>query len=111
MDYKITELKRCNLLEVTGRVDSSTAPKLSQAFDEITETGNYRIVFNMQELEFISSAGLWVMVNALKKCKRFNRGEIVLAEVPEQVYHALDLAGFIPYFKVFEDATQAVGSF
>ena len=111
MEYQITELKRCTLLEVSGRVDSSTAPKLSQAFDEIIESGNYRIVFDMNKMDFISSAGLWVMVNAQKKCKRFNRGEVVIAAPPERIVHALDLAGFIPFFKVFEDSTSAVGSF
>jgi anti-sigma B factor antagonist len=51
------------------------------------------------------------LVNAQKKCKRFNRGELVLASVTQRIHDALDLAGFIPYFKVYEDTAQAVGSF
>jgi len=111
MEIKATPLKRCVLLQVEGRIDSSTAPQLAEKFNEIIEGGKFRIVFDMSKVEFISSAGLWVMVTAQKKCKRFNRGEIYLAEVPTRIYEALDLAGFIPYFKVFNSTAEAVGSF
>ena len=51
------------------------------------------------------------MINAQKSCKRYNRGEVVLAAVPSNICSALDLAGFIPLFTIFDDVTAAVGSF
>ncbi len=111
MDIKKSKLKRCVLLKLRGRIDSATTPELQKEINEITEEGNYKLVLDFSDVDFISSAGLWVLVNAQKKCKRFNRGEVVLAEVPERIHNALDLAGFIPYFKIFEDSTAAVGSF
>lgn len=111
MEVKITILKRCVLFEVSGRVDSSTAPELQKALNEVIEAGNYKLVLDLHQVDFISSAGLWVLVNAQKKCKRFNRGELVMAEVPQRIHNAFDLAGFIPYFKTFDDSTKAVGSF
>lgn len=111
MNVDRTELKRCVLLTLHGRIDSATAPDLQNVINEITEEGNFKLVLDMDDVEFISSAGLWVLVNAQKKCKRFNRGEVVLADVPKRVYDALDLAGFIPYFKIYEDPTLAVGNF
>ena len=111
MEIKTTNLKRCALINVSGRVDSATAPSLQKNLNEVIEEGNYKLVLDLQQVDFISSAGLWVLVNAQKKCKRFNRGELVLAAVPKRIFDALDLAGFIPYFKTFEDSTKAVGSF
>lgn len=111
MDIEKNELKRCVLLTPHGRIDSATAPELQKEINETTEEGNYKLVLDFSDVDFISSAGLWVLVNAQKKCKRFNRGEVVLANVPERIHDALDLAGFIPYFKMFEDSTTAVGSF
>lgn len=111
MDIKTTLLKRCVLIAIKGRVDSATAPKLKEEIEGVTEEGNFKLVFDMKEMDFISSAGLWVLVNAQKKCKRFNRGEVLLSNVPNRIQGALDLAGFIPYFKIFDDSTQAVGSF
>jgi len=111
MDIEKSELKRCVLLKLQGRIDSATAPELQKEINEVTEEGNFKLVLDFSDVDFISSAGLWVLVNAQKKCKRFNRGEVVLAKIPERIHDALDLAGFIPYFKIFEDSTAAVGSF
>jgi anti-sigma B factor antagonist len=48
---------------------------------------------------------------AQRNCKRYNRGEVVLASVPERIREALDLAGFTELFKTFDDPLQAVGHF
>ena len=111
MEVITSKLKRCVLLEASGRIDSSTAPKLQSVINEVIDGGNYKLVLDMTNVEFISSAGLWVLVNAQKKCKRFNRGEVVLTGLGKRLHDALDLAGFIPYFKIFDDRTQAVGSY
>jgi anti-sigma B factor antagonist len=111
MEINTTLMKHCVLVKVTGKLDSSTAPSLSAELKKITDAGNYRIVLDMSQLEFISSAGLWVLVNTQKNCKRFNRGELVLAEVPNKIYSALDLAGFTHYYQIFKTTPEAVGSF
>ena len=111
MEIKSTSMKHCVLVQVTGKLDSSSAPQLSEQLKKITEEGNYRIVLDMSKLEFVSSAGLWVLVNTQKVCKRFNRGELVFAEVPSKIYSALDLAGFIHYYKLFKTTAEAVGNF
>ena len=65
----------------------------------------------MADVEYMSSAGLRVLINTQKTCKRYNRGELVLACVPKRIYEALELAGFVPLFKFFDDVTSAVGHF
>jgi anti-sigma B factor antagonist len=111
MEITTTQFKRCDLVKATGRIDSQTAPQLAEAFDAINKAGRFRIVFDMSDLNFVSSAGLRVMIDTQKTCKRFNRGQVVLAGVPERIYEALDLAGFVPLFKLFDDTVKAVGSF
>lgn len=111
MDVTTAPLKRCTLITASGRIDSATAPKLQSVINEVTEDGNFKLVLDLTNVDFISSAGLWVLVNSQKKCKRFNRGELVLTGLQNRIQEALDLAGFIPYFKIFEDTTKAVGSF
>ena len=111
LEVTTKQFKRCDLVMATGRIDSQTAPQLSDVFDAINNAGRYRIVFDMTELVYISSAGLRIMINVQKACKRWNRGEMVLAGVPEKIYGALKLAGFLPLFKIYDDATEAVGHF
>jgi anti-sigma B factor antagonist len=111
MEVTTKELKRCDLVKIDGRIDSNTAPQLAEAFNAINEAEHFRIVFDMSGVDFISSAGLRVLISVQKTCKRWNRGELVLANVPQRIYEALDLAGFVPLFKFFGDVVEAVGSF
>jgi anti-sigma B factor antagonist len=111
MEVTSSHHKHCDLVKVTGRVDSQTAPQLAEALDAITDAGHFKIVLDLSLIEFMSSAGLRVLINTQKNCKRFNRGEVVLAVVPQRIYEALDLAGFIPLFTFFDDVTSAVGHF
>lgn len=111
MEINITDHKRCDVVSVTGRVDSFTAPRLGEALGEITNAGRFNIVIDMTAIEYVSSAGLRVLIDVQKTCKHFNRGEVILVGVPKPIYETLDLAGFVPLFKFSDELTSAVGSF
>ena len=111
MDVTTQEYKHCDLLSVKGRVDSASAPQFSQALEAITEKGRYKIVVDMKELEYMSSAGFRALVAAQRDCKRYNRGEVVLASIPRRIHEALELTGFTELFKTFDDTLAAVGNF
>jgi anti-sigma B factor antagonist len=111
MEVSITKFKRCDMIKVTGRINSQTAPQLAEALKGMLDAEQYRIVFEMSDVDFISSAGLRVLIEAQKTCKRWNRGEIALACVPQQIRETLDLAGFVPLFRLFDSTVEAVGSF
>jgi len=111
MELTTEQLKRCDLVKVAGRIDSQAAPQLAEALNTITEAGRFKIVFDMSDADFISSAGLRILIDVQKTCKRWNRGQLILAAVPERIYETLDLAGFVPLFNIFDDVLHAVGSF
>lgn len=110
MEIEHTQYKHCDLVKARGRIDSYTAPQLSEALNKITESGRYKIALDLSEVEFMSSAGLRALINTQKVCKRYNRGELVLVNVPENIRAALDLAGFIPLFKIYDDVVTAIGN-
>ena len=70
MDVESKEYKSCDLVTVSGRIDSYSAPQLQEAVDEVTEVGRYKIVIDMSGVEFMSSAGLRVLIGTQKKCKK-----------------------------------------
>jgi len=111
METSLKEFKHCDVIAVTGRVDSSTAPKFSAALEKITDKGRYKIVVDMTGMEYMSSAGFRALLSAQRNCKRYNRGEVVLSAVPHQIKEALELAGFTELFKTYDDDLAAVGSF
>jgi anti-sigma B factor antagonist len=111
MEITTQEYKHCVMVDLKGRIDSSTAPQFSQALDKINNDGHYKIVVNMSGLEYMSSAGFRALLATQRNCKRYNRGELVLAVVPERIHEALELAGFTELFKTFDDPLAAVGHF
>ena len=110
---KITtkQLKRVDVVTVSGRVDSSTAPELDKVLRSITDAERFRICMDLKDLEYLSSAGIKVLISTLKTCKRWNRGELRLANMPPYIAEVFDLAGLIPLFKLYPDLVEAVGSF
>ena len=111
MEITTKEFKHCNLVTLSGRVDSATAPQFTQAMDRMIDKGVYKFVIDMNELEYMSSAGFRALLSAQRTCKRYNRGEVILAAVPARIREALELAGFTELFKTFPDPLEAVGSF
>jgi len=111
MDVTHKRLKRVDLVAVSGRLDSRTAPDLEESFRAINDADRFRIVVDMTDLEFLSSAGLRVLISVLKNCRRYNRGDVRLANVPERVADVLELAGVDVLFKIYSDPAEAVGSF
>jgi anti-sigma B factor antagonist len=111
MEITTQKFKHCDLLSVKGKVDSFTAPDLIKAFETLNKANRFRIIIDMSKLEYMSSAGFRALLLGQRNCKRYNRGEIVLASVPKKIMSALDLTGFTPLFKIFDEITPAVGSF
>ena len=64
-------------LGITGRLDTTTAPNLETVINELSEDTK-ELVFNMAELEYISSAGIRVLLSAYKKMN--SRGGIMRIE-------------------------------
>jgi anti-sigma B factor antagonist len=111
MEITNQEFKHCDLLKVKGRVDSATAPEFTRALEKITNDGRFKVALDMSELEYMSSAGFRALLATQRNCKKYNRGELVLVQVPDRIREALELAGFTELFKTFDDPLEAVGNF
>jgi len=111
MEVTTTTLKRCDLVKAKGRIDSETATAFSDAIQKVLGQERFHIVLDFSNVDFISSAGLRVLIATQKTCRRFNRGEIVLSNLKPKILSSLDLAGFTSLFKIYDDNIAAIGSF
>ena len=111
MEITTTEYKRCDVVKTVGRIDSYTAPDLEEALSSLTNEGKYKIVLDMEDVDFMSSKGWWVLIETQKNCKRYNRGELVLTGVQDRIRDSLDLVGMGSYFQIFDNAVSAVAHF
>ncbi len=110
MEITVRELKKVDVVTVTGRVDSSSAPRMDQTLKGLTDNRRFRLVLDLSGVDYMSSAGLRAMVTCLRNVQKWN-GNLHLANPSKRVAEVLDLAGLDVVFEVFEDQVEAVGSF
>ena len=79
------------VLEITGRVDTITAPALDKTINENLE-GVKTLILDLKSLEYISSAGLRVLLSAQKKMQQV--GVMKVVNVCELVMEVFEMTGF-----------------
>ena len=78
-------------IEVVGRLDTITAPVLEQTIND-NMANMQNLVFDFKGLEYISSAGLRVLLSAQKKMQKI--GTMKLVNVCEDVMEIFEMTGF-----------------
>lgn len=79
------------IIDIAGRLDTSTAPDLDKTINEdVADAEN--LVLNFKKLEYISSAGLRVLLSAQKKMQKL--GTMKLTNVCEDVMEVFEMTGF-----------------
>ena len=80
-------------LGITGRLDTTTAPNLEAVINEISEDTK-ELIFNMAELEYISSAGIRVLLSAYKKMNQ-SGGIMRIEKANDIVREVFEMTGLL----------------
>ena len=91
MTIEIKRNAEQTIIELAGRLDTTTAPALDKAINEDI-AGTKNLVLNVKELEYISSAGLRVLLSAQKKMQKI--GSMKVTNVREEVMEVFEMTGF-----------------
>ena len=78
-------------IKLVGRLDTTTAPALDKTINEDI-AGTKNLVLDVKELEYISSAGLRVLLGAQKKMQKI--GSMKVINVCEAVMEVFEMTGF-----------------
>ena len=91
MMLEIKKTGKETVIELSGRLDTSTAPVLDKTITEdVSEKTNLTLDF--KGVEYISSAGLRVLLSAQKRMKK--SGSMKLKNVCEEVMEVFEMTGF-----------------
>lgn len=106
---KITDERRGDVLVIRpeGRIDTNTSDELERALTGRIDGGARRLVLDMSGTDYISSAGLRVLLLAAKKL-RGAAGQLVLGGMNPSVRQIFELAGFVSIFTIEPDVDRAV---
>ena len=80
-------------LEITGRLDTTTAPNLESVINELPEDTK-ELIFDMSGVEYISSAGIRVLLGAYKKMNT-NQGIMRIEKANDMVCEVFEMTGLL----------------
>ncbi len=111
---KMTEERdgKALVFALAGRLDSSTAKDLEEALKQKLDAGEQTILMDMEELDYISSAGLRVVLLAAKRL-RASDGRFALSALKGEIRQVFEISGLLRILTVFdsrEEAVDALGS-
>lgn len=98
------------IIDISGYLDAYTANDLEQTIFKLIQGGNYKIIVNFSELDYISSAGLGVFMAFIEEVREKN-GDIKLSGMNSKVYSVFDLLGFPMLFEIHSDESYLIEKF
>jgi anti-anti-sigma factor len=99
VDLREDTAGKITILEVKGRIDSTTAPVLGERLTGALATSERRLLLDLRQLEYISSAGFRVLLLAAKRAEEAG-SRFVLCNVSGKVRQLFDLGGFLDLFLI-----------
>ncbi len=86
-------------IDIIGRLDAATAPQLEKELNA-SLGGIKTLTLNFNQLEYIASAGLRVLLVAQKRMNK--QGNMIIKNVSNEVKEVLDMTGFINFLRIEE---------
>lgn len=93
-------------VSLTGRLDANFASEAEEELNRLADE-NVKLLINLEGLEYISSAGLRVLLVVAKKIRR-NNGKMFLCCLSDNVSEVFEISGFAAIFDLAETETEAV---
>jgi anti-sigma B factor antagonist len=110
MEISRDTYKRVTVIAVAGRVDSSNADQFEAAVNEELKSGQRNLIFDLSDVDFLSSAGLRILVMARKEAQK-GGGEVRLAQPSDRVKETLQIAGLDVLFEAFPSREEAIAAY
>ncbi len=110
MQISVKTTNEVKVLAFEGRLDTGTSPDAQQRLTRLVEEGQNRLLVNFEKLDYISSAGLRVLLATAKQLKGID-GELRICSLNEVVSEVFDISGFTTIFKVFGSESEALDGF
>ncbi|MEE4359336.1 MAG: STAS domain-containing protein [Desulfococcaceae bacterium] len=107
MELEIKEIKNTAVITVKGNMHADNAFELDKTLEEQIRLGKNRMILNLSELQYISSAGLGFVMKATKKLMAKN-GKISIVGLHGVVEEVFKITGFYSIFSVFDTEEEAL---
>jgi anti-sigma B factor antagonist len=107
MDALFTETKNCLVVIPRKRLDTNTSPDVEKVIKEKIQGGEHKVIFDFGQTDYVSSAGLRVILVTAKLLKQKN-GKFALCNANDQILEVLEISGFQAIVKHLGNLDEAV---
>ena len=99
-----------SILKVGGYIDTTTSAELEHSLDKLLNEKKYRIIINLKDVDYISSAGWGIFISEIKGIRE-KGGDLKLVGMIPDVYEVFELLEFHYILKAFETIDEAIVDF
>jgi len=99
------QVRETTVVMLAGRLDTVSSPRAEQALAPILASAPKHVVFDLAGLDFVSSAGLRVLLGARKTLTEAG-SECVLVNMKPQIERVLEVIKSLPGIKIFATAGE-----
>jgi anti-sigma B factor antagonist len=110
MEIDIKEVGSVTVLGFSGNLDTNTAPDAESQINGLMDGGASRILIDFENLNYISSAGLRVLLATAKKMITID-GALKICSLNKTVYEVFDISGFNKILSLEANEEDALASF
>ncbi len=107
MEAQQEKIKDVTVFALSGRLDSNTSPDFETKIMDTISGGEKKMVVDFTGLDYISSAGMRVILKATKELKN-QGGGIILCSMKDYVKEVFEIAGFDSFITIVETKDQAL---
>lgn len=112
METSIRSEKGIIIIAINGQIDSTTAPTLEETLKAVVNEGNTRLILDLTDVPYMSSAGLRVLSIICKNARDAeDKGDLRLACLSKAVAHAFRISGFDQIFRIYDSVGAALAEF
>jgi anti-anti-sigma factor len=94
---------------LNGKLDTNTTPAAESEINALIDAGASKLLVNFEQLSYISSSGLRLLLATAKRLKG-NGGDLQVCSLNEMATEVFEISGFSTILKVFPDEQAALGS-
>jgi len=109
VDLREDKVGGVTVVEVKGRMDNVTAPALADRLMASLRDSPVRVVLDLSRLEYISSAGLRVLLVAAKHADQTG-SRLILCGISGRISQVFDVSGFLDLFTVAENRAKGIAA-
>lgn len=107
MDYIVANEKDTVIIKPVGRLDSMTSPDFEESIGKYLKSPNCNLLLDFDDLDYISSAGLRVVLNAAKVFRGAN-WQFAACNMQDHVREVFEISGFDSFITIYDSVEEFI---